>query len=148
MLIHQLQRPPNQLAAQKLRHQRPDEIGEIGIVTVRFGGGEAVIAEVEIVPLQRLTVGVKTFHHALLHRERAVLVMAAVEDHRRTLDLARGVAGMTRPDRGRRLVAHRRIVGDEGARGWRCRDEVDTEPPAHAVSDDPDPCAVNIACGQ
>src|SRR5262245_34686775 len=33
----QLQCPPNQLAAQKFCHQRPDEIGQIGLIAVRFG---------------------------------------------------------------------------------------------------------------
>ena len=100
MLIYQLQRRPNQLASQKFRHQRPDEIGQIGLIAIRFGGSEAMVAKMEIVPFQWLAIGIETLHHALLHRKRAVIIMAAVKDHRGAFNLPRGVARMTRPDAG------------------------------------------------
>ena len=40
-----------------------------------------MIAEMKIVPFQRLAVRVKAFHHPLLHRKRAVLIVAAIKDH-------------------------------------------------------------------
>src|SRR5512143_1347026 len=86
----------DQLAPEKLGHQWPNQIGEIGLIAVRLRGCEAMIAEMKIVPLQRLAVRVKTFHHSLLHRKGAVLIVAAVKDHRRALDFARGIAGMAR----------------------------------------------------
>src|SRR5512139_1215742 len=85
----------NQLAPEKLGHQRPNQIGEIGLIAVRLRGREAMIAEMKVVPFQRLAVRVKTFHHSLLHRKGAVLIMATVEDHGRAFDLPRRVAGVT-----------------------------------------------------
>src|SRR5262249_3369525 len=97
-----------------------------------------MIAEMKIVPFQWLPVGIKTLHDALLNRKRAVIIMAAVKDHRGAFDLPRGIARVARADACRRLVGNRGIIGDEGPRRWRRGDEVDTQPPAHAVTDDSD----------
>jgi hypothetical protein len=64
--------------------------------------------------------------------------------HRWALDFARRVVGMARPNLGRLFVAHRRIVGDEGADSRRRRDEVNAYATAHAVSDHADPRAFDV----
>src|SRR5438132_4277036 len=103
-----------------------------------------MIAKMEVVPFQRLPIGVETLHHTLLDRKRAVPVMAAVKDHRGAFNLPRGIARVTRPDARRWLIGNRGIIGDERARGWRRGDEMDTEPPAHAVADHPNPRSIHI----
>src|SRR5262249_28651592 len=128
-------RRANQFALQKFRNQRPDEIGEIGLIAIGLRRSETMVAEMKVMPLQRLTVGVKAFHDLLLHGKSAVLIVAAVKNHRGALDLTRGIARMTRPDARRLLVAHRRIIRDKGAHAWRRGDEMNTQPSAHAVAD-------------
>ena len=103
-----------------------------------------MVAKMEIVPFQWLPIGIKTLHHALLNRKRAVPVMAAVKNHRRAFDLPRGVARMTRPDTGGRFVGNRGIIGDKGTRPRGGGNEMDTEPPAHAVTDDSNPRSIHI----
>jgi hypothetical protein len=44
------------LASQKFRHQRPYEVRQIGLVAIRFGRSEAMVAKMEIVPFQWLTI--------------------------------------------------------------------------------------------
>src|SRR5262245_7854228 len=97
-----------------------------------------MVAKMKIMPFQGLPIRVETLHHALLNRKRAVIIMAAVKDHRGAFDLPRGVTWMTGPDTGCRFVGNRRIIGDKGACGWRRGDEVDAQPPTHAVTDDSD----------
>src|SRR5215831_629484 len=97
-----------------------------------------MIAKMEVMPFQWLPIGVKTFHHSLLDRKRAVIVMAPVKDHRRAFDFPCGIARVARPDARYRFVGNRRIIGDEGARRWRRGDEVDTQPPTHAITNDSD----------
>ena len=41
-----------QLPPQKFSHQRPDEIGKIGLIAIRLGGGKAMVAEVKVVPFE------------------------------------------------------------------------------------------------
>src|ERR687891_1910745 len=98
----------------------------------------------KVVPLQRLAIGVKTLHHLLLNRKCAGPILSAVEHQRRALDFAGGVVGMARADFRRLLVAHRRIVRDKGAHYWRGGDKVNTDAPTHAVSDHPNPRAVDL----
>src|SRR5262249_32638156 len=105
---------------------------------IRFGGSEAMIAEMEIMPFQGLPIGIETLHHALLDWKCAVIVMAAVKDHRGAFDFPRGIARVARPDARRRFVGNRGIIGDEGPRRWRRGDEVDTQPPTHAITNDSD----------
>src|ERR1044072_6082003 len=83
----------DQFAPEKFSDQRPDEVREIRLITVGLRGSEAVVAEMKVVPFERLAVGVKTFHDPLLHRKRAVLIVPAIENQRRTLNFARRVAG-------------------------------------------------------
>src|SRR5437867_9936660 len=103
-----------------------------------------MIAKMEVVPFQRLPIGVETLHHTLLDRKRAVPVMAAVKDHRGAFNLPRGIARVTRPDARRWLIGNRGIIGDESSCGWRRGDEMDAEAPAHAVADDSNPRGINI----
>src|SRR5262245_26517510 len=134
--LARLKRGPDELATQKLGHQRPDEIREIGLIAIRFGGSEAMIAKIEIMPFQGLPIGIETLHHALLDRKRAVIVMAAVKNHRRAFDFPRGITRMARTDARRWLIGDRRIIGDKGPCRRRRGDEVDAQPPTHAVTDD------------
>src|SRR4030095_8695463 len=103
-----------------------------------------MIAKMEVVPFQRLPVGVETLHQTLLDRKRAVPVMAAVKDHRGAFNLPRGIARVTRSDARRWLIGYRGIIGDEGSRGWCRGNEVNAQPPAHAVADDSNPRGINI----
>src|SRR5436190_21777431 len=94
-----------------------------------------MVAEMKIVPLQRLAIGVETFHNPLLNRERAGAIVASIENHRWTLDLPRGVARMARSDSRRWLVSNRRVVSHKGAYSGRCGNKMDSDAPAHAVAD-------------
>src|SRR5215831_16088579 len=97
-----------------------------------------MITKMEVVPFQWLPVGVKTFHHPLLNRKRAVIIMAAVKDHRWAFNFPCSIARVARPDARRRFVGNRGIIGDESSRRWRRGDEVDTQPPTHAITNDSD----------
>src|SRR5262245_28362552 len=98
-----------------------------------------MIAKMEVMPFQRLPVSIKAFHHPLLDRKRAVIIMAAVKNHRRALDLTRGIARVTRPNACRGLVCNRGIVGNKRTRGWCRGDKMDAQPPTHAVANDANP---------
>src|SRR5262245_4841148 len=95
-----------------------------------------MVAKMEIMPFQGLPIGIETLHHALLNRKRAVIIMAAVKNHRWAFDFPRGVAGMAGTDARRWLVGDRRVIGDKGPCRWRRGDEVNAQPPTHAVTDD------------
>src|SRR5215510_9284713 len=97
-----------------------------------------MLAKMEVVPFQWLPVSVKTFHHPLLDWKRAVIVMAAVKNHRWAFDFPRGVARMARPDARCRFVVNRWVIGHESSSRWRRRDEMDTQSPTHAITNDSD----------
>src|SRR5258705_8490599 len=86
----------------------------------------------------------KTFHYPLLHRKRAVLIVAAVKNHGGTFDFPRRVARMTRADLRRLFVTHRRIIGDEGARRGRGGDKVNTQASAHTIADHADARTIDV----
>src|SRR5262245_15604820 len=99
----------------------------------------------KIVPFQRLAVGIKTVHHPLLHRSGAVLVMTTVKYHGRTAHFTDGVARMARANFRRLFVAHGGIICNERAHVGRRRNEMNAEPPTHAVTDHADARAINVA---
>ena len=85
-----------------------------------------MIPKMEVMPFEGLTVSVKTFHHPLLNREGTGPVLPAEKNYRRAFDFARGIVRMARPYFRRLFIAHRRIIRDKRAHGWRCGDEVDS----------------------
>src|SRR4029078_738964 len=87
----------------------------------------------------------KALHYALLNRKGAVLIVAAVQNHRRTFNFARGIAWVARPDFRRLLVPHRRIIRNEGAHGRGRGNKMNSEATAHAIAHHPDSGAVDVA---
>src|SRR5712692_4780465 len=137
-------RPP-ELAAEKIYHERPDQLGELRLIAVRFGGREAVISMLEEMPFKPLAIGHKTLHDALLHVDGAGGIVAAVEHHRRAFDFARRITRVARPYARRLLVSHGWIVGDERPHLRSGGYEVNADPAAHAVADRSGPRGIDVA---
>ena len=76
-----LQRRTDQFTRKKFSYQRPGEIRQIRLVAIGFRRSKAVITEMKVMPFQRLSIGMKTFHYLLLDCERAGPVVAAVQNH-------------------------------------------------------------------
>src|SRR5258706_10886514 len=140
--------PGSQLTAEKIRHQRPGLIRKAGIVTIAIRHSEAVAGAVKVMPIQWLAAGLKARHQFLLHRNARDMVLAAEKNLRRTFEIFHRLVGMARSQFVRFLVAHRRIVADEGADTGGRRRKVDTDAAAHAVADHGATFGVDFGAGR
>src|ERR687891_2637260 len=114
------------------------------VVTRRAGIDIAMATEGKEMPFQKLLIGLESVPHLLLHRHNRGYISGAVQDNRRTAYPFCGLRGMERPHGGDGFVTHGWIVTDERAHFRRRRDEVNSDPTAHAVTADGDSLRVHM----
>src|SRR5499427_11162086 len=122
-------------ALQETGDEGPHQVRVVRLEARVVGVPEAVIGVGEEVPLYELAVGDEALPERSLDGWRGDVVLASADHHGGAGELPREREGMARAVRRLRLVAHRRIVEDDGAHLRVVGGEGDEESPAHAVAD-------------